>query len=356
MTALENDLRHYLSYAEYRELCCQRGIEDVEDQDFLVRFLHDLGKMFNFSDRMPLEDTHILKPNWVTDGVYGLMLANELKKAGGILTEPLVTRLEELVETNLLRENRLRKGETVKGRYPLSAGRFILEMMRRFELCYELPSGSKRAGMRYLVPNALPDDLPTLEAEPKNALRFELCFPRLLPTSVISRFIVHMQADPEEATIRRFGICGHLDECDYLVTLHNYENFTLDEPEQNIKILVTGISDARISVLEKIRHGLALAMRPEKGLQYSQRIPLPDDPRVTVEYELLLKLSDDGQRTHCIIGSDGALKRIDVEEMLGRIGENDLVRKILRCIEWNRNSLIIAGRRIQTLPDSSTRP
>ena len=35
----------------------------------LVRFLHDLGIVVNFQDDPRLEDTNVLKPEWVTNGV-----------------------------------------------------------------------------------------------------------------------------------------------------------------------------------------------------------------------------------------------------------------------------------------------
>ena len=74
----------------YQKLCVRHGIREAADQELLARFLHDLGVMLNYSDRMPLENTHILNPRWVTDGVYALVLSDELKAAGGILTGSLM--------------------------------------------------------------------------------------------------------------------------------------------------------------------------------------------------------------------------------------------------------------------------
>lgn len=117
----------------------------------------------------------------------------------------------------------------------------------------------------------------------QDALRFELHYSRLLPTSVISRFIVHMQAHPAEATLWRQGICAKMDGHDYLVTLH--------DRERKIKVAIFGKGESRIGVLEKIRHGLTLANRAKKGLLPVEWVPLADDPEAGIEYT--------GNRTLC---------------------------------------------------------
>src|SRR5439155_21299484 len=98
--------------------------------------------MLNYSDRLPLEQTHILKPRWVTEGVYALALSEEMKKAGGVLDERL---LSELLSR-----------KCYQGRYPAAAQQFIRQMMLTFKLCY--PLGVRNRVMEYLVPNALPEN------------------------------------------------------------------------------------------------------------------------------------------------------------------------------------------------------
>ncbi|MEH2400757.1 MAG: COR domain-containing protein [Nostoc sp.] len=49
--------------------------------------LHRLGLVLNFRDHPILKDTNVLKPNWVTEGIYALLSDENLKtKTKGIFT------------------------------------------------------------------------------------------------------------------------------------------------------------------------------------------------------------------------------------------------------------------------------
>ncbi len=77
-----------LEIKEYERICQQHGLEKKSDQQLLLRFLHDLGSVLNFSDPdspYPLEETKILNPEWVTRGVYKILNNNDLMRAGGVL-------------------------------------------------------------------------------------------------------------------------------------------------------------------------------------------------------------------------------------------------------------------------------
>ena len=56
--------RHFLPYDEYEDLCHQHGIKEESSQTTLVRFLHDLGIVLNFTDDDRVRDTSVLNPNW----------------------------------------------------------------------------------------------------------------------------------------------------------------------------------------------------------------------------------------------------------------------------------------------------
>ena len=240
-------------------------------------------------------------------------------------------------------------------------------MMRVFELCRELRPDGSLAEIRYLVPNALPNEVPMLDVDLKDALRFELYFPRFMPSSVISRFMIHIEADPSTATLWRTGI-RDVDDCDYVVAtefreqkIKSIDKPAFDKPafdliddptitiresasevfdammrrreieqvdQRRLNVAVCGKPHERITVLEKIRHALTLATSFPMGLEVVERVPLPDNPKEAIEYEFLLKLAECGTRIHDFEGSDGEMYQIDVEDLLGRIGEGDLVRRI----------------------------
>src|SRR5262249_7603623 len=142
-------------------------------QTTLIRFLHDLGVVLNFNDEdnpYKLKDTTILNPEWVTDGVYAIINDNRLVQGRGVLTRQHL--------------NRILPDDT----YPADKKDVIVEMMRRFELCFEFPEAK---GERWLVPELLLKDEPALDWRERESLNFQYHYD-VLPGGLICRFIVRM--------------------------------------------------------------------------------------------------------------------------------------------------------------------
>ena len=90
--------------------------------------------MLNFRDDPRLQETNILNPEWVTNGVYRILNSNELFHNKGVF------------ETKKL-------GQMLNPKaYPKSRHMFIVDMMRKFELCYPFEGNEGQ----YLVPDLLP--------------------------------------------------------------------------------------------------------------------------------------------------------------------------------------------------------
>ena len=108
--------RDYLSYHEYEQLCWKVGIENEQSQQTLIGFLHDLGVVLNFRDDPRLEDTNILNPVWVTNGVYQILNDNALMtQHKGILERGMLDRILDAK------------------RYPRHKQLLIVDMMCKFE-------------------------------------------------------------------------------------------------------------------------------------------------------------------------------------------------------------------------------
>ena len=77
--AIKEKLAHmkdnYVSIADYRALCRTNGEVDPEKQDLLSGFLHDLGIALNYRNDPRLRFAYVLKPEWVTKGIYALLHA-----------------------------------------------------------------------------------------------------------------------------------------------------------------------------------------------------------------------------------------------------------------------------------------
>ncbi|WP_040697957.1 COR domain-containing protein, partial [Nodosilinea nodulosa] len=160
---------NYISFEQYRAICQTDGETDYGAQDSLAVHLHSLGIALNYKDDPRLRDTHVLNPHWVTNGIYTLLNAHELADTKGELEAACLAR-------NLDAQN-----------YPAERHGFLLELMRKFELCFRFQDDEHR----YLIPNLLDKQQPAAAAEfdPADCLNFRYEYP-ILPEGLLPRFIV----------------------------------------------------------------------------------------------------------------------------------------------------------------------
>ena len=128
----------YLSFEQFRRICCELLETDGKGQEELAGHLHKLGIALNYKDDPRLRDTHVLNPHWVTEGIYRLLNAPLLSESKGVLcAENLTTILPA-------------------GAYPREMHLFVLDLMRKFELCFPFSDETSR----YLVPELLDKQQP----------------------------------------------------------------------------------------------------------------------------------------------------------------------------------------------------
>lgn len=252
----------FIPYSEYEALCNEGGITDEASQATLIGFLHDLGSVLNFRDDPRLQETNILNPEWVTNGVYRILNSNELFQKKGVL------------ETKQLGQMLDRKA------YPKSRHMFIVDMMRKFELCYPFEGDDGK----YLVPDLLPREEP-FTGDWADALAFELHY-SVLPGSIISRFIVRMHPFIHQHTVWRAG-----------VVLKSGVNLALvkaDYEDKKIFIRVTGERETRRDALSMVRGTLDAIHKTITGLDAAPKVPHPDYPELVLDYDELIEFEKQG--------------------------------------------------------------
>ena len=139
---------------------------DEKETDVLDEYLHDLGIIIHFRERLELSYTVILKPEWATSAVYRVLDAESVRERGGVLDHTALHRIW---------------GQTI---YPPAVFPFLLKLMNRFELAYELPNEKS-----HLVAELLPSTEPEIEWDDSGHLRFYYRYD-FLPAGVMPRFIV----------------------------------------------------------------------------------------------------------------------------------------------------------------------
>src|SRR6185369_1659666 len=106
---------NFIPFARYQQLCAENGVQEPTSQETLVGFLHDLGIVVNFRDDPRLAETHVLNPEWVTNGIYKILNAETLARKGGELR---LAELSGVLDANI---------------YPKAMHLYLLDLMRKFE-------------------------------------------------------------------------------------------------------------------------------------------------------------------------------------------------------------------------------
>ena len=281
---LEGMEEDYIPYQEYLSLCQNEGVTDDLSQRTLIRLLHDLGIVLNFQDDPRLEDTSILNPEWVTNGVYRILNSNELFQKGGVLEWEMLNRILDSQE------------------YPSDKYLFIMDMMRKFELCFAFEGFPDQ---RFLIPDLLSkEELYTGEWE--DTLTFQYHYD-VLPGSVISRFIVRMHPSICEKTYWRSGV---------VLADKGSGNKALiraDKEDKKIFIGVSGREQTRRTFLGVIRSNFDYIHETIPGIKPEEKVPLPDHPEIVVDYGHLLDLEALGETSFI---PEGIRERVNVKELL----------------------------------------
>ncbi len=283
LETLEDD---YIPYEHFTYLCRTLGVMDTHSQRILLSFLHDLGIVLCFQDDPRLSATHILNPEWVTQGVYAILNNPTLLKQGGVLSREMLSAILD------------------PARYPRHKHLFIIDMMRKFELCFDFEGQRDQC---FLVPDLLPKEAPDI-GDWQDSLGFRYQY-TVLPGSVLTRFMVRMHPYVDTGRTWRTGT----------VLLHQ-ENQALvraDLNTQRIYVQVAGPVRGRRSLLGLIRSQFGIIHRTIAGLQVVEQVPFPTHPDIAVDYEHLLTLEELGDATFV---PSGMRERVNVRELLAGIG------------------------------------
>ncbi len=278
---LEKMNEDHISYEKYQNLCKRRKISNQSHQKTLLAFLHDLGVVLNFQDDKRLKDTNVLNPEWVTEGIYKLLNAHQLFHSKGVLH---CDDLEGLL------------GERYQNKQ-----QFIIDMMEKFELCFKIEKN------QYLIPNLLPKEQPYLDNwDYKNSLAFQFHYD-ILPTSIMSRFIVKMNNHIVDKNYWFSGVILKHDNNQALVKS--------DVEDKKIQIWVIGNTKGKRSFLQIIRAKLNDIHKNLHKINAREIVVYQD---IELEYKDLLDVEEMGETDFLI---PKLKKRVPLAELLDGIDE-----------------------------------
>jgi internalin A len=281
--------KNFLSFDEYRRECAKLGEEDPRAQESLAFYLHSLGVALNYRDDPRLKDTHVLNPHWVTNGIYKILNAGKLEKQKGEIS------LGDLA------------GILGRRAYPVEMHGFLLELMKKFELCFSLPG--KEA--HYLIPELLDKQEPeeALDFTPEECLNFQYHYP-VLPEGLLPRFVVRTHVLSDDTPRWRTGVILKLEE--------NYALVKADAPERRVFIYIKGPVAGRRRLLSIIRANFDRIHADIRKLQPAEIVPLPRRPGASVAYTDLLAWEQAGTKKFPMI-VEGEIAEIDVDALLNGV-------------------------------------
>jgi internalin A len=280
LAALGKETLHYDSYIE---LCEAEGISHEAAQRTLARFLHDLGAALNFQGDRRLAGTHVLNPEWVTGGIYQILNAGFLQGRGILCLNDLDRILD-------------------RRRYPPEKHAFLLDIMRKFEVCVPYSDGR-----RYLIPGLLAKAQPPFNWRAGAAPALEYRY-AILPASILSRLMVRLHGHIWQGIRWRNGMVLSRDGCRALLvgdTAANRLTIALDGPAPHRRHLVAVIR----AELDEIHASFA-------QLEAEQWVPIPGHPDKAIAYEDLLYYESEQDWTPRYAPVRG---RIDVRALLDGI-------------------------------------
>jgi internalin A len=173
----------YIDYETYVARCAELGEPDLAKQEELASWLHDLGVALNYCRDPRLRDTTVLRPDWLANGIYAILRANDPRHEKPLVQEGIVTP-ETL--------GRIYSGaemlQMLKAKdYPQEKWPFVLRLMSLFQLSFPLDED----GQKQLVPALLPVEEPSAATEPDGAGRVRLRYEfNVVPAPLVPRLLV----------------------------------------------------------------------------------------------------------------------------------------------------------------------
>jgi internalin A len=286
---LESMPQDFISYNRYIGICHENKIPEEQNQDQLIDLLHRLGLVLNFRDHPILKNTNVLKPNWVTEGIYALLSDETLKtKTKGIFTLVDLTRILN------------------PERYPTERHGYLIELMKEFELGFALECYPQQFLIAGLLPKDQPDET-ELEGE---TLEFQYHY-KVLPESIISRFIVITHEKIYQQIYWRSGVMLQYQENN---EIYNIARIKADPEDKKIFITISGRKETRRLFLGILRDVFKKIHNTLPKLEITEWVPVPNYPNhPPLDYQELLGLEAMGESTITI----GKLKlKLDLRQLL----------------------------------------
>jgi small GTP-binding protein len=163
LEGMKGEQKNYITYQAYKDICAGHHLNE-EQADHLADYYHELGVILRFADNPVLQDIVFLSPEWATDAVYMVTDHKPIQKNYGRFHFDQLKRIWK--------------------DYPENKYSALLELMMKFELCFNL-EGTKE----YIIPELLRPEKCFYKWSYKDNLHFQYKYD-FMPAGIITRFMV----------------------------------------------------------------------------------------------------------------------------------------------------------------------
>ncbi|BDD10987.1 Rab family protein [Fulvitalea axinellae] len=310
-TTGEGEKKGYLNESIALEICSDKGLDDDIEQKEAIRFLHDLGIVLHF-EAARLEDYFVLNPYWVTYGVYQILTS---KKAGELKGLVPFSELKYIINKESDKATTYKVSNYKKIEYGPNERMFLIEILKKFKLCFEL-KGEEKLIIPELLETAEPKEKTSPIREAVDKIQFVYEYEHL-PSSIFPHIMVSAH---DSGYLREQWRSGCILENDGVQAL-------LIKYNGRITITVTGERNRKRDFMAVII-ALVDAVNNELSDKPEQMIPLPgtDD---YAKYKVLLRREKKGKREYIWHEDEDDEKVFEISELLTGMPREDNLKKIL---------------------------
>ena len=256
---LEDEGKDFISYEEYEKLNFIKNLPE-DEKKINLKLLSMLGSVISFVDDPRLIDTNVINPQWIMDGVYAIINDSIVKDQNkGKLN---INDLERILP---------------KDKFPKSRHTYLLDLMKRFNLCYE---AKDEVGI-YFIPDLFEDIEPKFDWKDDNLMHFRYDYDDFSPDAFMTRFIVEMNHDIVDKKRWRSGVYISNGSCQAKIYQSYRKNY--------INIEISGNNQDRRSYLYSIREIFRKLHEPFKNMNILKEVKYKD---YWLDYERLSKLEE----------------------------------------------------------------
>ncbi len=292
----------YISHDTYEEICREKGL-NLESNDDLLGYLNNLGTVRYFDD-LSLRNLQILNPEWLSDGVYRILVSERTKQLRGIITEKDFDTI-------------LQKTEAHQFEYPKHHYNYLIQMIRKFDMGYQ----DEHTG-RIFIPRAFGLDYVqnfNSSLYKNKAVHFFFRYESFIPSTIMPAFITRMFGMVKDQLYSQNGVVLEQNGQYALVEQTTIKN--------RIDIWVSGDKSKGeyFEFFIEIRKIFREFHEKRPGLVVDEMIGLGKNNDVSVKYKQLIANKVNNVNDH--IGEDGL--KYNIDELLGRFeSKNNTVQYI----------------------------